>query len=113
MSWLAPGIDVSHTFYHLLASIERLYLRDTLSPLSPAQHGPCNTARVLALQEERLALAVLEAEDFAISPDEQLALDMLSASCSIPLMSMSLIDVLHARYSGANISFLGTNCSFR
>lgn len=50
------------------------YLRDTLSPLATAENSPRNAAGVLALQEERLALAVLETEDLAIGADEELAL---------------------------------------
>jgi len=50
------------------------YLRDTLSPLSAAQDGPCDAAWVLALKEEGLGFAVLEAEDFAVGADEELAL---------------------------------------
>lgn len=60
-----------------------VYLRDTLSPLPPAKNSPRDTARVLALKEERLSLAVLEAEDFAVRANEELALlDTLSAACS-------------------------------
>lgn len=43
--------------------------------LPPEQHGPCNTTRVLALQEEGFGFAVLEAEDFAVAADVKLALD--------------------------------------
>ena len=50
------------------------YLRDTLSPLSPTQHGPGDAAGVLALEEEGFGFAILEAEDFAIAADEELAL---------------------------------------
>lgn len=50
------------------------YLRDTLSPLATAENGPRNLAGVLALEEERLRLAVLETEDLAVRADEDLAL---------------------------------------
>lgn len=50
------------------------YLRDTLSPLATAQNSPCDLAGVLALEEERLGLAALEAEDLAVRADEELAL---------------------------------------
>ena len=50
------------------------YFRETLSPLSAAEDGPGDAARVLALQEERFGFAVLEAEDFAVAADEELAL---------------------------------------
>jgi hypothetical protein len=50
------------------------YLRDTLSPLATAENSPCDLAGVLALEEERLGLAVLETEDLAVRADEELAL---------------------------------------
>ena len=50
------------------------HLRDTLPPLSPAKDGPCDAAGVLALEEKRLGLAVLETEDLAVGADEELAL---------------------------------------
>ena len=50
------------------------YLRDTLSALATAENSPRNATWVLALKEQRLALAVLEAEDLAVSTDEELAL---------------------------------------
>lgn len=42
--------------------------------LSPVEDGPGDAARVLALEEERLALAVLEAEDLGVTTDVELAL---------------------------------------
>jgi hypothetical protein len=42
--------------------------------LSAVEDGPGDLAGVLALQEERLGLAVLETEDLAISTDEELSL---------------------------------------
>jgi hypothetical protein len=42
--------------------------------LSAVKDGPGDLAGVLALQEERLGLAVLETEDLAISTDEELSL---------------------------------------
>ena len=50
------------------------YLRDTLSPHSPAQHGPGDLTWVLALEEEGFGFAILEAEDFAVCADKNLAL---------------------------------------
>jgi hypothetical protein len=50
------------------------YLRDTLAVLPPVENGPGNAAGVLALEEERLGLAVLEAEDLAVATDVQLTL---------------------------------------
>jgi hypothetical protein len=50
------------------------YLRDTLSPLATAENSPCDLTGVLALEEERLGLSALEAEDLAVRADEELAL---------------------------------------
>ena len=50
------------------------YLRDTLAVLSAVEDGPCDTAGVLPLQEERLRLAVLESEDLAVATDVELTL---------------------------------------
>jgi len=78
------------TFLHLggnprgvLYGLVRAYFRDTLPPLSPAQDGPGDAAGVLALKEEGLGLAVLEAEDLAIGAYEELALGALLACCSM------------------------------
>lgn len=49
-------------------------LRDTLLVLSPVESGPGNAAGVLALEEQALGLAVLEAEDLAVATDVELAL---------------------------------------
>jgi hypothetical protein len=45
------------------------------------QHSPCYSAGVLALQEQRLGLAILEAEDLGVASDVEFALLMLSAYC--------------------------------
>jgi hypothetical protein len=59
------------------------YLRDTLLVLSSEEDGPGDTARVLALQEQRLGFAILESEDLAIATDVELALyTKPSAFCS-------------------------------
>ena len=50
------------------------YLRDTLLMLSSEEDCPCDAAGVLALEEERFRLAVLEAEDLAVTTDVELAL---------------------------------------
>jgi hypothetical protein len=50
------------------------YLRDTLLVLSSKKDGPCNATRVLALEEERFGLAVLEPEDLAITTNVKFAL---------------------------------------
>jgi hypothetical protein len=42
--------------------------------LPPEEDGPGNAAGVLALEEQRLGLAVLEAEDLAVAADVQLTL---------------------------------------
>ena len=44
--------------------------------LPPIECRPCYPSRVLALEEEGFGLAVLEAEDFAVAPDVELALQM-------------------------------------
>jgi len=49
-------------------------LRDTLAVLATVQNGPRNAAGVLALEEKRLRLAVLEAEDLAVTTDVDLTL---------------------------------------
>jgi hypothetical protein len=56
------------------------YLRDTLAVLATVQNGPRDAAGVLALQEQRLGLAVLEAEDLAVATDVELALDVAASS---------------------------------
>ena len=63
LSWIRSGVVVVGA-----------YLRDTLSPLATAENSPCDLAGVLALEEERLGLAVLETEDLAVRADEELAL---------------------------------------
>lgn len=50
------------------------YLRDTLAVLAAVENGPRDAAGVLALQEERLGLAVLETEDLAVATDVELTL---------------------------------------
>ncbi len=42
--------------------------------LAAEQDGPGDAAGVLSLQEQRLGLAVLEAEDLAVAADKDLAL---------------------------------------
>lgn len=49
-------------------------LRDTLAVLATVEDSPSYPARVLALEEERLGLAILEAEDLAVATDVQLTL---------------------------------------
>ena len=53
---------------------ENLYLRDTLLVHASEKGGPSYSARVLALEEEGLGLAILEAEDLAVTADKELAL---------------------------------------
>jgi hypothetical protein len=50
------------------------YLRDTLLVLSSEKNGPGDATGVLALKEEGLGLAILEAEDLAVTTDVELAL---------------------------------------
>jgi len=42
--------------------------------LAAVQGRPSDPARVLALEEQGLGLAILEAEDLAVAPDVQLTL---------------------------------------
>lgn len=50
------------------------YLRDTLLVLAAEENSPGDAARVLALKEQRLGLALLEAEDLGVTADKDLAL---------------------------------------
>jgi hypothetical protein len=50
------------------------YLSDTLAVLSAEENGPGNATGVLALEEEGLGFAVLEAEDLAVASDVELTL---------------------------------------
>lgn len=59
--------------------------------LPPVEGGPRDLARVLALQEQRLGLAVLEAEDLAVTTDVELALCLPSALfCACHCMSAGI-----------------------
>lgn len=49
-------------------------LRDTLLVLSSEKDGPCDSAGVLSLEEQRLGLSILESEDLAIATYVELAL---------------------------------------
>lgn len=66
--------------------LDRSYLRDTLAVLAAEKDGPGDAAGVLALEEERLGLAVLEAEDLAVATDVDLTLyskrKSMSAVCA-------------------------------
>lgn len=57
------------------------YLRDTLLVLATVEDGPGDTAGVLALEEKRLGLAVLETEDLAVATDVQLTLTVSKKTC--------------------------------
>jgi len=72
------------------AGIMSSYLGDTLLVHASVQHRPGNLSRVLALQEKRFTLAILEAEDLRVTTDVKLALCVhrLSALCfSITIFS--------------------------
>lgn len=71
--WLAPILAVSPC-PAIADGITMSYLRDTLSPLSAAENGPGDAARVLALEEKRFGLAILKAKDLAVRANEDLAL---------------------------------------
>ena len=78
----------THSLAEHDAPVLRLaYLGDTLSALSPAENSPRDAAGVLALEEERLGLAILEAEDLAVAPDEELALFRFPCQLGILLSS--------------------------
>jgi len=47
---------------------------NTLPVLSPVKSGPSYSSGVLALEEKRLSLAILEAENLAVATDVELAL---------------------------------------
>lgn len=57
------------------------YLRDTLLVLATVEDGPGDAAGVLALEEKRLGLAVLETEDLAVATDVQLTLKVSKKTC--------------------------------
>lgn len=58
------------------------------------QNGPCDAARVLALQEKGLGLSVLEAEDLAVATDIELTLQEKGTGPQV-----SLINSLHVVYN--------------
>ena len=68
----------------------RTHLCDTLLMLPPEQDGPRDATRVLALQEEGLGFAVLEAKDLAIAADVEFTLDYMHESAGFPAQSGSL-----------------------
>ena len=55
------------------------YLRDTLAVLPSVENRPRDPAGVLALEEERLGLAILESEDLAVTADVELTLFIASS----------------------------------
>jgi hypothetical protein len=61
------------------------FLGNALAVLSSVKDRPGDTAGVLALQEQRLRLAVLEAEDLAVTADIELTLSFEIQSASVPL----------------------------
>ena len=61
--------------------------------LPSEQDGPCNTTGVLALQEEGLGFAVLEAKDLAVAADVEFALNDTRESAGFPAQSSSLCSV--------------------
>ena len=58
--------------------------------LPPEQDGPRNATRVLALQEEGLGFAVLEAKDLAVAADVEFTLDETHGSAGFPAQCGSL-----------------------
>lgn len=53
--------------------------------LATVQDGPGNATRVLALEEERLGLAVLESEDLGVATDVELTLQQSQCQRFVPL----------------------------
>ena len=62
-----------------MCAVAATNLRDTLLVRPSVESGPVDLARVLALEEQGLALAGRETEDLAVATDVKLALYMLSA----------------------------------
>lgn len=77
------------------------YLGDTLAVLAAVEDGPCDAAGVLALEEKRLGLAVLETEDLAVATDVELALNVenpsVLSSCGIDDPSAIPFPIIHSR----------------
>ena len=65
------------------------YLSDSLLMLPAEQYRPRDPTRVLALQEERLGLAVLEAEDLAVAADVEFTLSHRISSAFSPFAAPS------------------------
>jgi hypothetical protein len=62
-------------------------LRNTLLVHTSVQRSPGYSAGVLALQEEGLGFAILEAEDLAVTADVELALFHQTVShCFLPMI---------------------------
>lgn len=71
------------------ARMSESYLRDTLLVLAAVEDGPGDAAGVLALEEEGLGFAILEAEDLAVATDVKFTLqtkDFSSAYCLLPMI---------------------------
>lgn len=51
--------------------------------LASVECGPGDSARVLALQEKRFGLAILETEDLAVTTDVELALQIIHMSAHL------------------------------
>lgn len=67
------------------------YLSDTLLVLATVQDGPGDAARVLALEEEGLGFAVLEAEDLGVATDVDLALQFIPKKKKVRLAFFSTL----------------------
>ena len=97
--------------------MDMAYLRDALLVVPPIERGPCDSTWVLALEEEGLGLAVLEAEDLAVAADVEFALSdirIMSAVCAFSLfvrygyfgdavVAMGRNEVLAARWLPARV----------
>jgi len=70
---------------------------------SSVEHSPGYSSRVLSLEEEGLGLAILEAEDLAVTTDVELALFM-NPSVNVPIPPQKF-----ARFRGGRKSLGGTD----
>ena len=82
--------------------------------LSAVENGPCDLARVLALEEKRLGLAVLETEDLGVAPDVELSLYF----GSVPRLFIILCLFENAHLSRVDLGtgesiFVDTHCDCR
>jgi len=66
--------------------------------LSSEKNSPCDAAGVLALEEKRLSLTVLETEDFAVATDVKLALNSNRQRISSTVSIYQFLHFIHSIY---------------